>query len=247
VRRTVAALLLAAALVAASAAPASASSVYAKVDATEVVLGNSVAERRWSRMAFRTTALSDKRGRNFRWSAGSRDFAIGTADDVSIGSEAFTVTRVDQQALDGGGLRLTMTLTGVPGLAVTRIAEAYPGVAGFRTQTILEPEAGIVLGHAVLEEIAPGAVTPTLHAFRAGADWREPEWTGPDLQVGDPHPGTWRDTRTAATGEPISGPGQWLAVRNENHRRSAFLVSEGTDFPSSRARYDGTTAELRNG
>src|SRR3954451_3727385 len=35
--------------------------VYARVTATQVVLGNSVAERRWSRAALRTTALIDTR------------------------------------------------------------------------------------------------------------------------------------------------------------------------------------------
>ena len=244
-RRAGALVLVAAALVAAGAAPARASSVYARADATEIVLGNDVAERRWTRTGFRTSALVDKRLRAYRWSADSRDFAIGTAE-ATIGSEAFTVTRVDEQQLEGGGLRLTMTLSGVPGLAVTRIAEAYPGVAGFRTQTILEPAAGIALGHAVLEEIEPGAGTPALHAFRAGADWRDPEWTGPEMQVGDPHAGTWRETRTAAEGQPVSGPGQWLSVAMQRRRRSVFLVAEGTDFPSSRGRYDGATAQLRN-
>ncbi|HEX8206738.1 MAG TPA: alpha-galactosidase [Solirubrobacteraceae bacterium] len=245
--RSASAALLALLSVIALAAPsaASASSVYARADATEVVLGNDVAERRWSRAGFRTIALTDKRLRAYRWSAGTRDFAIGTADQ-SLGSELFTVSRVEQQEIDGGGLRVTMTLTGVPGLTVTRIAEAYPGVAGFRMQTIVEPAAGIALGHAVLEELAPGPGRPALHAFRAGADWRDPEWTGPELQVGDPHAGTWRETRTAPEGQPVSGSGQWLSVEQAGKgRRSVFMVAEGTDFPSSRGRYDGTTAQLR--
>ena len=227
----------------AQAAPQKGGSVYLRVDATQIVLGNSVAERRWSRAPMRTLALTDRRGQDRTWSRDTRDFAIGTGE-ATIGSEAFTVTRVDREDVRGGGIRLTMTLTGVPGLTVRRIAEAYPGVPGFRMQTIVEPAAGIAIGSAVLEEAAPGAGTPTLHAFRAGADWRDAEWTGPALQVGDPHAGTWRDTTTAGRGEPVSGSGQWLSV--EDGGRSLFLVAEGSDFPSSRGAYDGTTAELRN-
>ncbi|HEX8122158.1 MAG TPA: alpha-galactosidase [Solirubrobacteraceae bacterium] len=221
---------------------AQAGSVYARADASEIVLGNSVAERRWSRAPMRTLALVDKRGRDRTWSAGARDFAIGTGD-ATIGSDQFTVSRVDRRDLPGGGVRLTMTLTGVPGLTVERIVEAYPGIAGFRTQTKLEPAAGIAVGSAVLEEAATGAATPALHAFRAGADWRDAEWTGPPLQVGDPHGGTWRQTTTAERGGAVSGSGQWLSVSDA--RRSLFLVAEGTDFPSSRGSYDGTTAQLR--
>jgi Melibiase len=222
-----------------AAPPAQASSVYARIDATEVVLGNSVAERRWSRTAFRTLALVDKRGRDRTWSTDTSDFALDAVD-----SRAFTVSRVDRTELAEGGLRLTMTLTGPPGLTVTRIAEAYPGVAGFRTQTVVEPAVGLALGSVVLEQAAIGAGTPALHAFRAGADWRDPEWTGPPLQVGDPHAGTWRETRAGGRGEAVAGSGQWLSV--EDAGRSVFLVAEGTDFPSSRGRYDGSTAQLRN-
>jgi hypothetical protein len=41
---------------------------YARVTPTEVVLGNGLAERRWSRAPFRTTALVDKRGAGRAWS-----------------------------------------------------------------------------------------------------------------------------------------------------------------------------------
>ncbi|HEX8083156.1 MAG TPA: alpha-galactosidase [Solirubrobacteraceae bacterium] len=240
--------LLAAAVTLVAAAPADANPkkygfAYSRVDANQIVIGNSVAERRWSRAAMRTLALVDKRGPDRTWSANTRDFAIGTGA-ATIGSEAFTVSRVERTALRAGGVRLTMSLTGVPGLTVTRIAEAYPGVAGFRTQTILEPAAGLAIGSATLEQLAPGAGTPALHAFRAGADWRDAEWTGPDVQVGDPHGGTWRATTTGGRGEPISGSGQWLSVADG--ARSVFMVAEGTDFPSARGAYDGTTAQLRD-
>src|SRR4051794_12482732 len=217
-------------------------SAYARVTDTEVVLGNSVAERRWSRDALRTTALVDKRGRDRSWSTGSRDFslAVGAA---TIGSEQFAVDDVAVTDLPRGGLRLTMTLSGVPGLAATRTVEAYDGIAGFRTQTTLTPTVPLPLRGATLDEAAVGTAAPTLHAFRAGADWREPGYAGPDVAVGDKHPGTWRETTTAPAGTPLEGPGEWLSTsRPDGH--TAFLVAERNDLPSSRASYDGTTAAL---
>ncbi len=148
-------------------------SVYATVTADGVVLGNALAERRWSRAALRTTALVDKRGQDRTWSAGSRDFSLQVGA-ASVGSELFRVASVAVTPLDRGGLRVTMTLDGVPGLAATREVEAYDGVAGFRTRTVLHPTAPLVLRGATLDEVAVGTAAPTLHALRAGADWREP-------------------------------------------------------------------------
>jgi hypothetical protein len=217
-------------------------SVYARVTDTEVVLGNSVAERRWSRDSLRTTALVDKRGQDRSWSTGSRDFSLSVGA-ATIGSEQFTVDDAMVTDLPRGGLRITMTLGGVPGLAATRVVEAYNGIAGFRTQTTLTPTVPLPLRGATLDEAAVGTAAATLHAFRAGADWREPDYAGPDLALGDKHAGTWRDTKTAAAGQPLEGPGEWLSTsRPDGH--TAFLVAERNDLPSSRASYDGTTAAL---
>ena len=77
-------------------------------------------------------------------------------------------------------------------------------MAGFRTQTVIEGATPLVLSRATLDEVAPAsAVAPTVHSFRAGADWREPDWPGPPFTIGDPHPGTWRDTSTAAAGQAL--------------------------------------------
>src|SRR5690242_7759869 len=199
-------------------------SVYARVTDAEVVLGNSVAERRWSRDALRTTALVDKRGQDRDWTTGSRDFSL-TVGAATIGSEQFRVDDVKVTDLPRGGLRVTMALTGVPGLAATRVVEAYNGIAGFRTQTTLTPTVPLPLRGATLDEAAVGAATPVLHAFRAGADWREPGYAGPQLAVGDKHAGTWRDTTTAPAGQPLEGPGEWLSTsRPDGH--TAFLVAE---------------------
>ena len=219
-----------------------AGSVYADVTGTEVVLGNAVAERRWSRDALRTTSLVDKRGQDRQWTTGSRDFSL-TLGGATIGSDALSVEDVTVQQLDRGGLQVRMELAGLPGVAVTRVVEAYDGVAGFRTQTLLTPSTPLPLRGGTLDEAAVGTATPVLHAFRAGADWREPDYTGPELAVGDGHPGTWRDTRTAEAGAPLEGPGQWLSMSQQDGR-TAFLVAERNDLPSSRASYDGTTAAL---
>lgn len=239
-------LVLLALLVCAAPAPAQTASdgdVYARVGPNEVVLGNSVAERRWSRDALRTTLLSDKRAGARRWSARHRDFSLSLGG-VEVGSETFAVRSVDIAHLPRGGLRVTMRLAAAAGgLAATRVAEAYPGIAGFRTQTTLLPAAPVTLSAATLDEAAVGAVAPTIHAFRAGADWRQPGYTGPDVSVGDPHGGTWRASQSARTGSGLGGAAQWLTAASGG--RELFMVMERNDFPSSQADYDGSVARLR--
>src|SRR4051794_30668127 len=233
------------------AAPAAAAeerdgSVYARVDANEVVLGNGLVERHWQRAPFATTDLADLRGAERHWSGRRRDFTL-FAGGASISSESFQAEDVHVSHLPRGGLRVEMDLAAPPSLphfaTVKRIAEAYPGVAGFRMQNVIETNVPVPFAGATLDEAAVGSATPTLHAFRAGADWREPTWQGPPLFIGDPHGGTWRDTHTAGAGQPLSGPGQWLSIQSGG--RSLFMVMERNDFPSSRAAYDGSLADLR--
>ncbi len=207
------------------------------------MLRNSVVERRWDRAAFKTIALIDRRGQGRTWSANRRDFALTLVGGAQISSESFHVTAVRVTPLRRGGLRVAMELAGPAGLAATRTAEAYPGVAGFRTQTTLRSTAPLALAGATLDEAAPGAIAPTINAFRAGADWREPDWPGPQLEVGDAHPGTWRDSRSAGRGQPVDGPAEWLSAADGDN--SMFMVMERNDFPSSRAGYDGAVASLR--
>jgi Melibiase len=231
------------ALAAPSAAPGEVyrnGSVQAEVGPASIELGNSAAVRRWTRAPFRTAALVDRRGSDRTWSTGSRDFVLSVGG-VELGSEAFNVDSVSVTKLERGGLRVTMRLAAplrLPGLSVERVAEAYPGVAGIRTQTVLEAAAPLVLDRATLDQVAPAtAVAPTIHAFRAGADWREPGWTGPPFTVGDPHPGTWRESRSGSTGQPLEGTGEWLSL--DDGARDAFMVLERNDLPSSRVEYDG--------
>ena len=219
-----------------------AGSVYARVSPTRVVLGNSLVERRWARSGLVTTALVDKRGGGMTWSANRRDFALDLSGRAELGSDLFTVTGVRIAKLARGGLHVAMELSSpVPGLTATRVAEAYPGVAGFKTQTILHPAAGLALAGATLDEAAVPRATATLNAFRAGSDWRGPGWTGPQYgSAGSPEAG---DFRTATTGPTVDGPGEWLSLANGG--RSLFMVMERNDLPSSRASYDGATAQLR--
>ena len=215
----------------------------------QVVLGNSVAERRWSRAPFRTTRLADRRDGGRVWSTRRRDFTLTLAGGVEVGADAFRVASARVERLPGGGARVVMELVpraGAPiaGVTATRTAEAYPGLAGFRTRTVLHATAPLVLNGATLDEAAVGdAARTTIHSFRAGADWREPGWQGPPLWVGYQHPGTWRETRRAAKGQAVDGPAQWLTAKHG--RRALTMVAERNDMPSSRAGYDGRTAALR--
>jgi hypothetical protein len=216
--------------------------VYARVTASDITLGNATIERRWSRSAFATTGLTDKRPGGRQWAGMHRDFTLRVAS-APIGSETLRATDVTVQQLVGG-LRLRIDLAGVPGLRVTRIIEAYDAIAGFRTQTLLRPTTPLALSGYTLDEVGlAGPVRPTIHALRAGADWREPGWTGPQIAVGDPHAGTWRESRAAARGAPLTGAAQWVSGADDASR-SLFMVMERVDLPSSRASYDGTALAL---
>ncbi len=230
--------------------------VYATVSDSEVVLGNGLAERRWSRGSFLTTELTDKRAGGLTWSHDHRDFTLWLAA-AEVGSENLRVRDAVAEEIDSGGVRVTMTLVPatpveLPGIAtITRVAEAYPGVAGFRTQTTIDSQVPLALTAATLDEAAVGAeAEPTITALRAGADWREPGYTGPPPPfegapppvIGDPHAGTWRDSRSAAAGDEIAGPAQWISTAAGD--RSLFMSMERNDSPSSRASYDGETASV---
>ena len=218
-----------------------AGSVHALVDGEQVVLGNDLVERRWERATLVTTALEDRRaGGGATVATSHRDFTLDLVGGVELGSDAFTVDAVAVENIDGG-LRVRFELTGPLGLGVTRIVEAYEGIAGFRSQTILRPLVPTTLAGYTLDELAAGeGRQATVHALRAGADWREPGWAGPQVAVGDPHGGTWRESTTGAPGAAVAGPAQWVSVTGPAPGgASAFLVAERNDQPSTQAGYDG--------
>jgi melibiase-like protein len=124
-------------------------------------------------------------------------------------------------------------------VGVTRTVEAYPGIAGFESRTSVTPLAPLVVSGYVLDQLAAGAdVTPTVHAFRAGADWREPGWK--PRSIGDPHTGDWHVSASAAQGQKLTAPGEWLSLADPADHRT-FLVTERRDYSSSRMSYDGSS------
>lgn len=223
-------------------------SVCAEVTASAVELRNQVALRRFDRQSFRTVALTDRRAGGRPWGGARADFALTLAGGLELNSRAFAVRDAAVTRLARGGLRVEMRLVPrpgrapVPGIEVDRTVEGYPGVAGFRSETLVRSTLPLVVAGATLDEAPAGAATPTIHSLRAGADWREPDWTGPPIQVGDPHAGTWRDSRSAGRGQPLRAAGQWVSAADGG--RSVFLVMERNDQPSSRAAYDGARARL---
>ncbi|MGH2757860.1 MAG: alpha-galactosidase, partial [Actinomycetota bacterium] len=215
-------------------------SSYVIVSNDEVVVGNALVERRWQRDGFETLSVVDNRSADGIRAGVGPDFHL-TTGLVDIPSTAFDVAAVRVEEISGG-IRAEIELSG-PGLSATRIVDVYDGVAGFRTQTTLVATGTLALqGYTLDETLVGDSVAPTIHAFRAGADWREPGWAGADLAIGDKHGGTWRDSRSAAPGQSLEGPAQWLSTAKADH--SLFMVMERNDWPSSRATYDGTTASL---
>jgi hypothetical protein len=197
--------------------------VYVEVTDGEVVAGNALIERKWARSGWATTSFLDKRSGAGVAGSSSPDFTLDVGAS-GLASDAFSATAVNVTEIPGG-LRAEIALALIderePALTATRIVEVYEGIAGMRTQTIINSPAPLVLRGYTLEQAAVGdSVAPTIHAFRAGADWREPDWDGPrpdsnfpdPISVGDPHGGTWRDTHRGEAGEALAGPAQWIST-----------------------------------
>jgi hypothetical protein len=214
-------------------------SVYATITPSGITVGNALVERQWETAAFTTASITDKRGGPVSAAAGP-DFRL-LIGNQEITSDSFAVTSAEATPIEDG-LRVTIDLAG-PAINATRIVEVYEGIAGFKTQMTLEPLAGMVLRGYTLDEAAVGTgVVPTIHAFRAGADWREEGWGGAQLALGEKHTGTWRESRTAPLGESLKGPAQWISTADGGH--SLFMVMERNDWPSSRAAYSSGSESL---
>jgi hypothetical protein len=170
------------------------------------------------------------------WSRGSNDFRLTLAGIDLRGDQLGVRGTPAVTQLAGGGRRVTFDL-GI----VTREVEVYPGVAGFRSRTVVRVPG--VLSAYTLDEAVPGAgVAVTLHSFRAGADWREPGWK--PQGVGDPNTGDWRKTTRRGRGTPVGGTAQWLSAVAPSGA-SLFLVMERNDQASSTMRYDGAQVAAR--
>lgn len=212
--------------------------VYAEISDTEIVLGNSFIERRWRPDRLQTTRFYDKRT-EVVLAEPTADFAL-QLDGVEITSNLMAIEDAEAQIIERGGIGIVFTLI-FPGVRVTRRVEAYPGIAGFRSLTALEPTATLVLSGYDLERVAVGnSAAPTTHSFRAGADWRFDDGWNP-VGVGDPRKGDWRLTKRLAPGTPVGETGQWISMGLPSGR-SAFMVIERRDYASSILKYDGEVA-----
>ncbi|HVT34579.1 MAG TPA: alpha-galactosidase [Nevskiaceae bacterium] len=218
-----------------------------EVSADRIVAHNGLVERVWSRAPFLTQSLTDLRNHR-AWSQASADFSIALAT-ISFSSDALQVSGDPVVAdLPNGGRRLTLTLGPTlaalfpPGFSITRTVELYPGVAGMRSSTQVTSTLPVAMSGYTLDQAVPGNnITATLHAFHAGSDWRDPEWTGPQLVIGDAQPGDWR---TDVSGATASGTAQWMSLSDASDAR-LYYVMERNDYASSEMSYDGNTAAAR--
>jgi len=212
--------------------------VYGSVNPSGIVLGNDLIERSWRPDVLVTTGIRDKRSGGLSATTPQADFAL-TLDRVRLGSDRFKIKEVHLSRLARGGVRVDFTLTLAGVMVATRTVDAFPGVAGFASQTTVRPLVPLVVSGYTLDEVAAGSgVAPTVQAFRAGSDWREPGWK-PQISIGDAHTGDWRATASAGRGRPLTAPGEWMTLANPTGR-SVFMVMERMDFSSSRMSYDGT-------
>ncbi|MDP9139827.1 MAG: alpha-galactosidase [Pseudomonadota bacterium] len=239
----------------ASAAPTAAPSpgsgaaaVELRIDEERIVLRNGLIERSWTHAPLvRTEALTDLRTGKV-WSTDDADFSLSVLG-LPLASDNYNLSTVGVQSetTASGSVRLTMslapTLLGAnlpPNTLITRTFEMYPGIAGMRVETRIETLVPLVISGYTLDQSQPegDGLNADLHAFRAGADWREPEWAGPPLVVGDAQLGTWRKT---TSGTDVTETAEWLSLRDGDDRR-LFYVLERNDLPSSVMSFDGGRA-----
>ncbi|MEA2453158.1 MAG: alpha-galactosidase [Actinomycetota bacterium] len=219
-------------------------SVYVNVTDDSITMGNDAIERTWARSGFGTTDLTNKTS----WSSGCSGCSDFTLDFVT---ESFESRDFDVQSFTvddiADGLRVNFILapsglSTVDALNVRRSIEMYEGISGFRTDTSIIAASSLPLRSYTLERLGRSGA-PTIHAFRAGADWREEGWNGAQVAIGDKHAGDWRETKTAPAGADLSAPGEWISVESHFGDR-LFMVMERNDFPSSRALYENHQASL---
>lgn len=218
--------------------------VEARIDAESILLRNGLVERSWTRSPFRTESLKDLRSGR-QWTAGTPDIAlafagIDVADRFVVSGEPLV------EQLPGGAVRITSTLvpqglSALPlGFKLIRSVEMYPGIAGMRQDTRVESPLPLLLSGYTLDQARPQGegLLAQLHSFRAGADWRDPEWQRPPLLIGDAHGGSWRQSSEGAS---VAGTAQWLSVAEAGGAR-LFYVLERNDLASSVMGFEGGRA-----
>ncbi|HVL32039.1 MAG TPA: hypothetical protein VM600_00475, partial [Actinomycetota bacterium] len=168
------------------------------------------------------------------------DFTIRLGG-VHLASEALPIVAVSARGdrTAHGTIQWKAELPGV--MRVTRTVEIFAGIAGFRSQTSLEAIAPLALGGYTLDEINVGPARTSVHAFRAGADWRDPTWS--PRSIGDAHTGDWRETKTAPRNAAITANGQWTSVARDDGT-TIGVISERRNYASSVGGYDGAIASV---
>lgn len=231
-----------------TAAPMPTPQPAAEITADRIVLRNGLIERSWTRKPLRTEHLVDLRNGRV-WTQNTPDFSFSLGS-FEIASNMFEVAGdpvVEQKA--NGALRVTMTLVpsglaALPvGVTLTRAVEIYPEIAGLRQESWINSPVPLVVSGYSLDEARPSGdnLAAEIHSFRAGADWREPEWAGPPLVIGDPHAGSWRVTTAGAS---VSGTAQWLSLADADDHR-LFYVLERNDYASSQMSFTDGRARAR--
>ena len=208
----------------------------------KVQIDTGTVSRKWrdtANFGFRTTAFLDKRN-EMEWVAPgtSEEFTI-TVGALDFTSSDFAMDSVDRAPLPNGGARVTMHLSGPALFSVDYVVDAWPGLAGFRTRTIVKALAALpVTRYSMGELTTPFALAPTGQTFHAGSDWRDEEGWELQLQIGGedtPRAGRsdWRVQTQGPKGGPYDQYGNWISARHDNGA-SAFVVSERPNLPSSR-------------
>lgn len=206
--------------------------VTATFEATQARLSNGRVTRTFDRSSFTTLEVSLD---GVPLGGISSEFRLGLAD-MMLAGDIIPVSTTTAEAVDGG-VRLTRRGV-VPGVVeIERTIEMYGGIAGTRARTTLDLLAPTVVSGYSLDEIAIADAIPTVHALRAGADWRYDAGWNP-AGVGDPRKGTWRESITAPRGEDLRASGEWLQLDGPQGP-SAALVMERHDYASSQGRYEG--------
>jgi hypothetical protein len=219
---------------------APATDAYVSYDGSELVLGNSVVERKWSASPFGTEYALDKRS-GLKTGGGS-DFSFRLADGGELTSADLSMVNATARTADDGSIsvRMELALTGTADPVLTRTVTVFPKIAGFETQT--DVSFPVSFDGYTLDQLALPNAAPEIQAFRAGSDWRgsdSQDWKPTVSPFGGEHSGDHRVSTHAGIGQPLEGEGEWLTLARPDGTR-AFFVTQRVDYASTRMGYDGT-------
>ncbi len=224
--------------------------VYARIDGTELVLGNSVVEGKWHGAFTVISQMTDKRTGLVTHPV--LDFELEYAEipgEYFAANSPLAIENIVAMPLPGGGIEATITLAANAGDeaselgTVTRTITAFPGIAGFEIRTEVGIP-GLLTGYNLGRVGLAGASTE-INSFVAGYDWRgsdTPDWEPSAAPFGGAHTGDHRETQSADAGQSNEGEGEWLSMEAPDGSH-AFIVNERVDYASTRMAYGGGTGE----